>query len=71
MLTDKLDLSRGGSSRVYFVVSLVDMVLKLCLLIVKSSNLESLLAEWRNREGGTGPVGSEGMGTADSVSEIQ
>lgn len=43
MLTDKLNLSRGGSSRVYFIVSLVDMMLKLCLIIVKSSNPESLL----------------------------
>lgn len=71
MLTDQLDPSRGGSSKLHFFVSLVDMLLKLCLIIVKSSDPESLLAEWRSREGGTGPVGSEDVGTADSTSEIQ
>ncbi|KAM9639984.1 LOW QUALITY PROTEIN: A-kinase anchor protein 3 [Morphnus guianensis] len=50
MLTDQLDLSREDSSSTQFIGSLVDTVLKLCLVIVKYSNSESLLAESGSRE---------------------
>lgn len=50
MLTDQLDLSREDSSSTQFIGSLVDTVLKLCLMIVKYSNSESLLAESGSRE---------------------
>lgn len=50
MLTDQLDLSKEDSSSTQFIGSLVDTVLKLCLMIVKYSNSESLLAESASRE---------------------
>ncbi|KAM6420962.1 LOW QUALITY PROTEIN: A-kinase anchor protein 3 [Pluvialis apricaria] len=67
MLTDQLDLSRQDSSSAQFVCSLVDIVLKLCLMIVKYSNPESLLAESGSREA----VGSKGTGTADSMAAFR
>ncbi|KAM6287596.1 LOW QUALITY PROTEIN: A-kinase anchor protein 3 [Spheniscus humboldti] len=67
MLTDQLNLSREDSSSAQFIGSLVDTVLKLCLMIVKYSNPESLLAEPGSSDDGTGSVGSKGMGTANSV----
>jgi len=62
MLTDQLDLSREDGSSSQFIGSLVDTVLKLCLMIVKYSNSESLLAELRSREDGTRSVGSKVWG---------
>ncbi|KAM9245549.1 LOW QUALITY PROTEIN: A-kinase anchor protein 3 [Leptosomus discolor] len=50
MLTGQLDLSREDSSSAQFIGSLVDTVQKLCLVIVKYSNPESLLAESGSRE---------------------
>lgn len=50
MLTNQLDFSRQDSSTAQFIRSLVDIVLKLCLMIVKYSNPESLLAESGSRE---------------------
>ncbi|KAM6092904.1 LOW QUALITY PROTEIN: A-kinase anchor protein 3 [Theristicus caerulescens] len=67
MLTDQLDLSTEDSSSTQFIGSLVDTVLKQCLMIVKYSNPESLLAEPGSGDDGTGSVGSKGMGTANSV----
>lgn len=67
MLIDQLNLSREDSSSAQFIGSLVDTVLKLCLMIVKYSNPESLLAEPGSSDDGTGSVDSKGMGTANSV----
>ncbi|KAM6314487.1 LOW QUALITY PROTEIN: A-kinase anchor protein 3 [Podargus strigoides] len=58
---------KGDSSSAQFTGSLVDTVLKLCLVTVKYSSSESPLAEQGSREDGTGSGGSKGMGTADSM----
>ncbi|KAM6144562.1 LOW QUALITY PROTEIN: A-kinase anchor protein 3 [Phoenicopterus ruber ruber] len=63
MLTHQLNVSREDSSDAQFIGSLVDIVLKLFLMVVKYSSPESLLAEPGRREA----VGSKDMGTADSV----
>ncbi|KAM6093509.1 LOW QUALITY PROTEIN: A-kinase anchor protein 3 [Chlamydotis macqueenii] len=59
--------SQEDSSSAQFIGSLVDTMVKLSLVRVKYSNPESLLAEPGSREDGAGSVGSEGMGTADSM----